>query len=240
MDLDAYVTEHGGEWRRLEYLSAKHKLTAAEVDELVALYQRAATHLSVVRSRSPDPTLVSRLSRLVLGARSAITGGRTRSWSVVGRFFTTTFPLAVYRGRAWWATVAVLCTAVSGVIMAHVAANPEVARLFLSDTEIVDIVEAGFVSYYSEYQPQDFALLVWTHNAFLSAQCLASGILILPVGYLLWVNEFNLGLIGGIMIGNGRADVFFTHILPHGLLELMSVYVAAGFGLRIGWSWIAP
>jgi uncharacterized membrane protein SpoIIM required for sporulation len=42
------------------------------------------------------------------------------------------------------------------------------------------------------------------------------------------------------MIGAGRADVFFGLILPHGLLELTAVFVAAGTGLRIGWSWIAP
>src|SRR5437868_1753362 len=57
VDLDAYVAEHAGEWRRLEYLSRRRKLSAAEADELIALYQRAATHLSVIRSRSPDPAL---------------------------------------------------------------------------------------------------------------------------------------------------------------------------------------
>jgi len=34
--------------------------------------------------------------------------------------------------------------------------------------------------------------------------------------------------------------VLFRSILPHGLLELTAVFVAAGVGLRIGWAWIAP
>ena len=42
------------------------------------------------------------------------------------------------------------------------------------------------------------------------------------------------------MIDAGRADVFYGLILPHGLLELTIVFVAAGAGLRLGWSWIAP
>ena len=42
------------------------------------------------------------------------------------------------------------------------------------------------------------------------------------------------------MVGNGRADVFFGLIAIHGLLELTCVFIAAGVGLRIGWSWIAP
>ena len=53
-------------------------------------------------------------------------------------------------------------------------------------------------------------------------------------------NAVSVGVIGGIMVAYGRADVFFGLITPHGLLELTCVYVAAGVGLRIGWSWIAP
>ena len=34
--------------------------------------------------------------------------------------------------------------------------------------------------------------------------------------------------------------LFFGLILPHGLLELTCVFVAAGAGLRLGWSWIDP
>src|SRR5690349_4526578 len=75
VDLDAFVSEHGAEWNRLNTLSRKRrrKLTAADIDELVALYRRTATHLSVVRSRSADPTLTAWLSRLVLQARAAVT-----------------------------------------------------------------------------------------------------------------------------------------------------------------------
>ena len=74
MDIDAYVAAHRGEWQRLEQLlhrsgGLRSRRTGAEVDELVTLYQRVATHLSVVRSASPDPALVGRLSSLVARAR---------------------------------------------------------------------------------------------------------------------------------------------------------------------------
>ena len=46
MDLDAYVAAHRAEWDRLEELSRRRRLTGAEADELVDLYQRVATHLS--------------------------------------------------------------------------------------------------------------------------------------------------------------------------------------------------
>ncbi len=240
MDLDAYVAEHAAQWRRLDDLSRRRRLSPEETDELVALYQRAGTHLSVIRSRSPDPALVARLSRILLAARGAITGGSAFSWRTVGRFFTATFPLAVYEAWPWWGTVAVANTGLAFLMMYYVAAHPDVQSAFLSNGTIQAIVNGEFQDYYSSNQAQNFALEVWTHNALLAGQCLVSGILILPVLYFLAMNLFNLGLIGGVMIGNGRSDVFFGLIVPHGLLELTAVFIAAGVGLRIGWAWIAP
>ncbi|GAA0729701.1 stage II sporulation protein M [Dactylosporangium roseum] len=240
VDLDAYVAEHGGEWRRLEELSKRRRLTAAEADELVALYQRAATHLSLVRSRSPDPALVAWLSRLVLTGRNAITGTPSFSFHTVGRFFTTTFPLAVYRAWPWWSGVATAFCLVTFGLMGYIAANPEVANYFVSDAAIESLVNSEFAGYYSEFQPQNSTLRVWTNNALLTGEVLAAGVLILPTVYVLFTNALNVGLVGGVMIAYGRSDVFFGMIIPHGLLELTAVFVGAGVGLRIGWSWIAP
>jgi len=240
VDLDAYVAEHAVGWRRLDELSRKRRLSAAEADELIALYQRAATHLSAVRSRSPDPALVARLSRLVMQARAALTGAPAFSWREVGDFFTVRFPLAVYRAAPWWVGVTATFIALSGVMMWYVANHPEVAAMLLTPGEIDELVNSGFAGYYTEYQPQNFALRVWTNNAWLAALCLAGGVLVVPVLYVLAVNALSLGLVGGIMIGNGGSETFFGLIAPHGLLELTAVFVAAGFGLRIGWAWIAP
>ena len=58
--------------------------------------------------------------------------------------------------------------------------------------------------------------------------------------YVLLQNAINVGLIGGIMAANGRLDLFFGLITPHGLLELTAVFVAAGAGLRLFWAWVDP
>ncbi|MEV6490525.1 stage II sporulation protein M [Actinoplanes sp. NPDC051633] len=240
MDLDVYVAERRGEWNRLERLTRRRRLTPDEADELVLLYQRAATHLSVIRSRSPDPVIVANLSRLVLGARAAITGSRRFSWAPVGRFFTTALPGELYRTRWWWISVGVICVALATAMIQYVAANPGVADMFMSEEQQQRLVANDFVAYYSEFRAQNFAAAVWTNNALLTAQCLASGVLILPVFYLLGSNLLSIGVTGGVMVGAGAGDTFLTYIAPHGLLELTSVFVGAGVGLRIGWAWIAP
>jgi uncharacterized membrane protein SpoIIM required for sporulation len=242
VDLDAYVSEHGAEWNRLQTLSVKRRrtLTAAEIDEMVTLYRRAATHLSVVRSRSGDPTLVSWLSRLVLQARAAVTPSTGFSGNAIVRFFTVSFPAEIYNAGRWCLGVAAAFVALTGAIITMVANDPSIALAFLSDSDIQDIVDRDFVGYYSEFAPQNFSALVWTNNALVTAVCLAGGVLILPTLYMLWSNALNGGLLGGVMVAHGKSDVFFGLVLIHGMLELTCIFIGAGVGLRIAWSWIAP
>lgn len=240
VDLDAYVAEHAAEWRRLEQLTGRRRLTATEVDELVVLYQRAATHLSVLRSRSPEPAVINRLSHLVLAARARITGRPRPSRAALRRFLLADLPAALYRAWPWWCGVATGFSALSGFLIWYVAGHPDTAAAFIGEAAAEDLVDSGFAGYYTEFAAPTFAFHLWTHNAWLAAQCLASGVLVVPVFYLLWQNALNIGVVGGVMISYGRADVFFGLITPHGLLELTGIFVAAGVGLRTAWAWISP
>jgi uncharacterized membrane protein SpoIIM required for sporulation len=240
VDIDAFVMEHSAEWSRLSALSHKRRLTGEETDELIGLYQRAATHLSVVQSRSPDAALIARLSRLVAAGRAAVTGSTAAAWSDAARFVTVTFPVTVYRAWRWWCAVATICTVVAFSIMAYIALNPNLQSRIGTPEDIQQLVNKDFASYYSEHPAQAFAAQVWLNNAFLTAMALIAGVLILPVIYVLFQNILNVGISGGLMIANNKADVFFGLIVPHGLLELTCVFVASGIGLRIGWAWVAP
>lgn len=240
MDLDAYVSAHRDEWARLEQLSRARRLSGAQADELIGLYQRVATQLSVVRSAAPDPALVGRLSTLVARGRSAATGSHDPAWRDVSRFFVETFPAALYRTRRWWGLVALASVLMAVGVGWWVASSPSVQSAVASPAEIKALVQNDFENYYSEYAAGSFAAKVWTNNAWVAAQCIAFGVLGLPVLYVVGSNAVNVGLTGGLMAANDRLDLFFGLILPHGLLELTAVFVAAGTGLRLFWAWIEP
>jgi uncharacterized membrane protein SpoIIM required for sporulation len=240
VDIDAFVARHSGEWRRLEQLVSRRRLSGAEADELVSLYQRAATHLSLVRTRSPDPALVGRLSTVVARARSAVAGSSVPAWSQVRRFFTVTFPVSVYRSWPWWCGVATGFSAVTFALMAYVAGNPGLWSRIAAPEEIKQLVDGDFASYYSENPAQSFALEVWTNNALVAAGTLVLGITLLGALWILLDNAVNTGVVGGLMIGSGKSGQFFGLVSPHGILELTAVFVAAGAGLRLGWAWVDP
>ncbi|HEX7538321.1 MAG TPA: stage II sporulation protein M [Dermatophilaceae bacterium] len=240
MDLDAFVAAHQGEWSRLEHLARHGSSSGAEADEFLDLYQRVATHLSVVRSSAPDPSLVTYLSSLLARARTRSAGTRSVAWSDLRGFFTGTFPAALYRTRWWWMVTAIVNIGAAVVIGWWFLSHPQYESSLMSPAEIDKLVNTDFESYYSEFAASHFAALVWTHNAWLTAICIAFGVLGVPVVYLLFQNALNLGFMGAIMINHDRGSLFFGLIVPHGLLELTAVFVAGATGLRLFWAWIEP
>lgn len=240
MDIDAYVAAHADRWRRLEHLARQRRLTGAEADELVDGYQEVATHLSVVRSAAPDPALVAYLSSVLATARTRTTGTRTTSWRDAGTFLSATFPAALYRTRRWWLATMLANVAVAAVMIGWLVEHPGVESALLSPAEADQLVNTGFEGYYSQYAASHFAAQVWTNNTWVAALCIALGVLGLPVLWLLVQNLLNVAVIGALMISHDRGSLFFGLILPHGMLELTAVFVAAGVGLRLFWSWVEP
>lgn len=244
MDLDVFVSAHRAEWDRLDaLLGRRRRLTGAEADELVTLYQRAATHLSVIQSAAPDPQLTGRLSRLVARARSAVTGTRRASWRDVTHFMTHGFPAAVYRARHWWVPTALISTAVAALLAWWIGTHPEVQASIAAPAQLREMTRPGgqYETYYSSNPATSFAAQVWTNNAWAAALCLILGVFLgLPVLWILFQNMLNLGVGFGLMSSAGRLDTFLGLVLPHGLLELTAVFVAAGTGLRLGWTVVDP
>lgn len=240
MDLDAYVAAHHHDWHRLSQLTGRRRLTGEESDELVERYQQVATHLSVIRSSAPDPSLVAYLSSLLAKARTRSVGTRVATWRRVGRFFTAQFPAALYRLRWWWLGTLAANVLLVAVMMLWLLQHPDAEQSLMSPQEIDKLVNNDFEHYYSQYAASHFALQVWTNNAWVSALCLALGVLGVPVVLLLFYNIVNLAVIGSIMTRHGHAGHFWGLILPHGMLELTAVFVAGGVGLRLFWSWIEP
>jgi uncharacterized membrane protein SpoIIM required for sporulation len=245
MDIDVFIASHQGEWTRLEQLVSRsrrpRRMSGAEVAELVALYQRVATQLSIVQTRSPDPILVARLSRIVANARAATTGTRTAAWRDLSRFFVVTFPLAVYRTRRWWLPTAAISLAVAAAFGAWIATHPDVQRGLVPAQAVRQLTGTDFAHYYRAAPAHDFAAHVWTNNVVVAASTLIGGVLFgLPTLYALFVNVLNLGVDGGYMVAAGKSGLFFGLIAPHGILELTAVFVAAGAGLRLGWTMIDP
>ena len=172
-----------------------------------------------------------------------MTGTRRASWRDAARFLTAGFPAAVYRSRHWWVPTALLSTVVAALIGWWIGTHPEVQSAIAAPDELRELTRPGgqYETYYSSHPAASFAAQVWTNNAQAAAMCLVLGAFLgLPVIWILFQNMLNLGVGIGLMSSAGRLDTFLGLVLPHGLLELTAVFVAAGTGLRLGWTVIDP
>ncbi len=240
MDIDVFANAHSAQWQRLTELSAQRHLTGREADELVLLYRQGATHLSLLRSNAPDPALVSELSVILVKARARIASPHDLTWRTALAFLTRTIPAALYRVRWWAVVVSAACLLVMVVCGVWTAGNPELLNQLIPPEEQRKVAERAFASYYSEYPSASFAAMVWTNNAFIAALCVSTGITGLYPAQVLFFNSINVGVMGAVMHVHGADWVFWSLLLPHGLLELTAVFVAGAAGMRLFWAWLVP
>lgn len=240
MDATAFALAHRPEWDRLGELSKRRTLSGPESDEFVRLYQRTATHLATIRTSSPDPNLVLRLSQVLSTARAKLSGERVITKDAVATFFRVTLPLAFYRVR-WWTvgvTVAFLLIAVTTAI--YTVLTPPVLASLGTEQELSHYADEAFAAYYSEYPSADFAGQVWANNARIAVQSIAGGITGFVPALVLYQNAAGIGAAAAIMHSQDGLDVFFELILPHGQLELTAIFIAAGAGLSLFWAMVSP
>ena len=242
MDLDVFVAEHRADWARLDALTKRRRtMSGDEIDELVGLYQRTAAQLSALQTAGLDQALAARLSGQLARSRAAVSGAQSSGWQAVGRFAAISFPAAAYRARWWWLGCAAGSVLVAVLVGWRVAGSPALQASLLPRSAARSLVNHQFRHYYSAYDARSFAARVWTNNALVAATTITFGVLLgVPVLIVLFQNAASIGVIGGLMVSHGRAGEFWDLILPHGILELSAVFLAAGVGLRLGWAVIDP
>ena len=247
MDLDRFIVRNSGAWRRLEELTARTRRTGqrslapAEVDELVALYQRTAAQLSHARTYYDDPGLTSKLTTLVAAANAAIYGSQPVSIRSLGRFFTHTFPAAVYVNRRFIAAAAALMFVPALALGTWLASSNEALDVAVPKEEQEALLQTRFEDYYSSAPAAEFSTRVLINNIEVSFLAFSLGVfLCLGTAVVLFQNGLNIGIAGGLFFHAHQLGKFFGLILPHGLLELTAITIAGAAGLRLGWTVIAP
>lgn len=244
MDLDRFLAVNTPTWNRLAELNDRAgrrpgRLSGAELDELVLLYQRVSTHLSFARSAFGDPALTARLTRLVATAASVVYGTRPRTLRAAGRFFTRTFPAALWYIRPYLlgSLLFLLVPAfASGIYLGH---DKVAMDAYQSPAEQAAYVKAQS-GYYSAQPSAQFASQVFTNNVRVAVLAFALGITIAGPPFVLALNGAGIGAVVAVFHHAGRQPFLWGLLLPHGLIELTAVVVAGAAGMRVGWTLVDP
>ena len=246
VDLDSFIAKYRPEWRRLEEATAHGSRGVAKrggegIAEVVRLYQRASTHLTEVRSSYGDPQLEGYLNGVVGRAHAALYGGGARSRRDVAALFGSRYREAARRTAPFILITAAVTVLVTLALALWVSSSHEAQAGVLPGFARDAIQRAGGHRIDIGVAPAELSALILLNN--LKVMFLAFGLGIgLGIGtlYVLAQNAILLGALAGGYAAAGKAWVFWSLVLPHGLLEITGICIAAGAGLRMGWSLIDP
>jgi uncharacterized membrane protein SpoIIM required for sporulation len=215
-------------------------MRGAELHEVVRLYLRASAHLAEARSRFHDPDLEAYLNGLVARGHAAVYSARPRSLRAFGRLLTVRYPEAVRRTLPFILVSGGVLFGISFATWWWIAAS-ESARAGIVPAEAQEAIRQTASRSPELGGSGELSTMILFNNVQVALLAFALGIT-LGIGtvYVLAQNALLLGSIAGVYQAVGNAATFWTLVLPHGILELMAICIAAGAGLRMGWSIIDP
>lgn len=219
---------------------SRAKLDGTGVDELIVRYRAASADLAELKTSVGESPQGVYLSTILVRSRLRLTGASENILTQVTRFFALQLPAALYRLR--WTTLVIAISFVGVALGAAlwIASDPALIATLGTPGDLKQYADESFTGYYTENPAAVFMGMVWTNNAWIAMQCVLFGVTGIWPLYMLLQNAAGLGVAGAVMAAHDRADIMVLYILPHGMLEMTCIFVAAAAGLHVFWAWVAP
>ena len=245
VNLEKFIERERPEWERLEAILRQiaadpwRALPLAEVRELERLYQRASADLARLATFSAEPEARRYLETLVARGYSEIHGAQAeRAIFSPGRWLSRTFPQTFRRHLVamWFAIALTVVGAAFGGLA--VAFDPEAKSVIMpfshlqgDPAERVAQEERPGAQDRLKGKKATFAGTLMTHNIQVSFFAMALGFTA-GVGTIILVfyNGVILGAVAIDYILAGQATFLFGWLLPHGVIEIPAILVAAQAG----------
>jgi len=252
-DINQFLARRQPAWRRLETLLATvekeglRTLSAAEVREFGILYRRTSSELVSARSKTANAELLQYLNDLVARAYAQVYRSRRFRATDVVTLYRLGFPRLF---RHAWKYNALAAALLAGALAFGWEMNRRdpAGAYYMLPAELVRNIPLmreqwkGQVGH--DIGPEAMALLssfIMTHNIVIGLGAFAGGIgLGLPTLYLLLQTGAMLGILGEAMSGAETAVVFWSLILPHGIVEISAICVMGGAGFVLAGALLAP
>lgn len=247
MTLEEFIDKKQPVWSELETLlkrgPRRHigSATPTQLNRLGYLYRRVTSDLAVARRDFPDDRCVPYLNTLASRAHSGIYQSSPLKRNTIRQFIGSGFP-TLFRSNLGFISAAFLLFTLGFAATYWMAlANPQFAEK-LAPEDIVDTIhEKEMWTNIPELQRNLAASFIMTNNIRVAFLAFASGIMYM-VGtvYILAINGVHIGTIAGLCHVHGLAPPLWTFVSPHGYIELTTIFIAGGAGLKMGYALIGP
>ncbi len=242
-----WIEQRKSSWGRLDMLvhqvesSGIRSLSGAELREFGLLYRQVAADLSAVRSDRASGTLEEYLNGLLGRAHNRIYSGRKAGFGSIWRFMARDYPRIFRRMLPYVATAFVIFLVGAALGTLLTLSRPEFMRVMLGPAmlETIDHHQMWTHSIVSMKPQASSAIL--TNNIGVCFLAFAGGIVAgLGTLLLMFQNGLQVGVISTACSQAHMALDLFSFMAAHGSLELPSIFISGGAGLRLATALLFP
>jgi len=242
-----WIEQRKSSWGRLDMLirqlegSGIRALSSAELREFGLLYRQVAADLSAVRSDRASGTLEEYLNGLLSRAHNRIYSGRRAGFGSIWRFVARDYPRIFRQMFSYVATAFVIFLAGAALGTLLTMSRPEFMRVMLGPAmlETIDHHQMWTHSIVSMKPQASSAIL--TNNIGVCFLAFAGGIVAgLGTLLLMFQNGLQVGVISTACSQAHMALDLFSFMAAHGSLELPSIFISGGAGLRLATGLLFP
>ena len=247
MTRDEFLNKKQPIWSELERSLKRaprfraNKMSPTQLDRMGYLYRRATSDLAVARRDFPDDRCVPYLNALVTRAHAGIYQSAPLKRNIIRHFFLCGFP-TLFRTNLPFVASAFLMFVVGFIAAYWIAMEDQGLAEKLAPQHIVETIhDKEMWTDIPALQRTFFASFVMTNNIRVAFLAFALGITFM-VGtmYILAFNGVHIGVIAGLCHVHGLALPLWSFVSPHGYIELTTIFIAGGAGLKMGYALVAP
>ena len=237
-----FVQRNSQTWKAMETALRDRTKSFEAVERRMVLYREVSGHLNYVRTHFSGSSLCQYLDRLTAEAHAAI---YARNGTRRAGFLLRRVPRALYEHWRYIAASALIFFLAAAVALTVSLANPSYTAVFLPEG-YKDITASDLRMSEEDLDAENSRAIVMSNsimvnNIRVALLAFALGIT-LGIGtvYLLVFNGFMLGALASFAVQGGTTVFFLSLILPHGVWELIAIFISGATGLRIGLSLFRP
>lgn len=217
------------------------QLSHAELEEVALLYRQIAADLSVLRRDATARSYADHVNQLLARAHHIIYSGRRTNVRSMLYFLRDDYPVIFQRQLPFVASALLFSTAWGMFGALLTAARPEFMRHFVGPAMIATMERHEMWTRSVVSIAPTASSYIMTNNLTVSFAMFAGGIVFgLGTLFYLYVNGMMLGVIGAACHQYAMSLALWSFVAPHGALELPSILIAGGAGLRLGAAMLFP
>lgn len=247
MNQDQFAARRQKDWQALSSVLGQlqgrgaRRLLPEQVAEVGRLYRQTASDLAYARTYFPGSSTVGYLNQLVSQAHAILYAEEPQRIRSFLRFYWYTVPQMIR--RHWRAVLLSFLILAGGMAVGCFATlnDPDLAQALVPE-QILERVVSPEERYEMAVEERPvIGTQILLNNVRVSVLAFGLGIT-LGIGTV--VSLFYNGLIVGSVLAHsvwqGNMKSLWAHLMAHGSLELMAIFLCGAAGLVLGWSIVAP